>query len=75
MTGLILKHAPIGWNQDDFDVVETGVIVGRIFMSPSAPQDWQWMWASGHNGEIRRAAHEPMRGAAMAAFPKSWRRE
>jgi hypothetical protein len=20
MTGLILKHAPIGWNQDDYDV-------------------------------------------------------
>ncbi len=28
--GLILKRAPIGWNQDDFDVVESGVIVGRI---------------------------------------------
>jgi hypothetical protein len=22
-----------------------------------APQDRPWMWASGHNGEIRRAAH------------------
>jgi hypothetical protein len=22
--GLILKRAPIGWNQDDFDVVEDG---------------------------------------------------
>src|SRR5262245_45059703 len=22
MTGLILKRAPIGWNQDDFDVIE-----------------------------------------------------
>jgi hypothetical protein len=112
MTGLILKHAPIGWNQDDFDVIEDGVIVGRIFMSPSAPQDWQWMgerpqrrdpqrgaradargcdggvpqilaarmtlatrraapqgrpwkWASGHNGDIKRAAHgyEPTREA------------
>ena len=28
---LILKRAPIGWNQDDYDVVENGVIVGRIF--------------------------------------------
>jgi len=35
------------------------------------------MWASGHNGDIRRAAfgYEPTREAAMAAFAKSWRRE
>ena len=31
MTGLILKRAPIGWNQDDFDVLENGKIIGRIF--------------------------------------------
>jgi hypothetical protein len=33
------------------------------------------MWASGHNGDIRRGAHgyEPTREAAMAAFAKSWR--
>ena len=31
MAQLILKRAPIGWNQDDFDVFEDGVIVGRIF--------------------------------------------
>ena len=36
-----------------------------------------WMWASSHNGDLRHAAHgyEPTRGAAMAAFAKSWRRE
>jgi hypothetical protein len=72
---LILKRAPIGWNQDDFDVVEDGVIVGRIFKVPIAPQDRAWMWASGHNGDIRRAAHgyETTHEAAMAAFAKSWR--
>jgi hypothetical protein len=34
------------------------------------------MWASGHNGDIHRAAHgyEPTREAVMAAFAKSWRR-
>jgi hypothetical protein len=58
-------------------VVEDGVIVGRIFKVPIAPQDHHWMWASGHNGDIRRAAHgyEATREAAMAAFVKSWRRE
>jgi len=39
MPSLILRRAPIGWNQDDFDVLEDGVIVGRIFLSPGAPQD------------------------------------
>jgi hypothetical protein len=27
--GVILKRAPTGWNQDDFDMVEDGVIVGQ----------------------------------------------
>ena len=26
MTGLTLKRAPIGWNQDDYDVLEGGGI-------------------------------------------------
>jgi hypothetical protein len=73
----ILKRAPIGPNLEDYEVLEGGVVVGRIFTSPAAPQDRQWMWASGHNGDIRRAAHgyEPTREAALAAFAKSWRRE
>jgi hypothetical protein len=45
MSPLILKRAPIGWNQDDYDVLEDGVIVGRIFKVPIAPQDQPWMWA------------------------------
>jgi hypothetical protein len=52
---LILKRAPIGWNQDDFDVVEDGVIVGRIFfLDAVGPQGRPRMWASGHNGETPR---------------------
>jgi hypothetical protein len=78
MSPLILKRAPIGPNLEDFDVLEDGVVVGRIFLSPGAPQDRQWMWASGHSAAtVARAAHgyEPTREAAMAAFAKSWRRE
>jgi hypothetical protein len=55
-------------------VLENGVVVGPIFMVPVAPEGRPWMWASGHNGDIKRAAHEPTREAAMAAFAKSWRR-
>jgi hypothetical protein len=78
MSPLILKRASASrssgqWRDDDYDVLENGVIVGRIFQSPGAPQDRPWMWASGHNGDIRRAAHgyEPTRQAAMAPFAKS----
>ena len=74
---LILKRTPIGSNLEDYDVLEDGVVVGRIFLSPGAPQERPWMWASGHNGDIRRAAfgYEPTREAAMAAFATSWRRK
>jgi len=53
-------------------------VVGRIFfLDAVGPQSRPSMWASGHNGDYRRAAHgyESTRGAAMAAFAKSWRRE
>jgi hypothetical protein len=58
-------------------VLEGGAVVGRICKEPAAPPDRPWMWASGHNGDINRAAHgyEQTRKAAMAAFAKSWRRE
>jgi hypothetical protein len=78
MTSLILKRAPVGDNQDDYSVLENGVVVGRIFRVPVAPEGRPWMWASGHGGHhIERAAHgyEPTREAAMAAFAKSWRRQ
>jgi hypothetical protein len=56
-----------------------GKLFGLFFWAaspmPIAPQGRRWMWASGHNGHIRHAAHgyEPTREAAMAAFGKSWR--
>src|SRR5262245_5501976 len=34
MTQLILKRAPIGWNQEDYDVLEDGVVVGRRTQGP-----------------------------------------
>jgi hypothetical protein len=38
MAQLILKRAPMGDNQDDYDVLESDVIVGRIFTVPTAPR-------------------------------------
>jgi hypothetical protein len=39
------------WSDDDYDVLENGVVAGRIFLS-AAPRNRPWMWASDHNGEI-----------------------
>jgi hypothetical protein len=81
MKPLILKRGsasrPSGqWRDDDYDVLENGVVVGRIFKVPVAPEGRPWMWASGHSAAtIKRAAHgyEPTREAAMAALARSWR--
>ena len=56
MARLILKRAKVSrpsgsMAHDDFDLLEDGVIVGRISLAPAAPQDRQRMWASGHNGD------------------------
>jgi hypothetical protein len=75
---LILKRAPIGWDQDDCEVLENGVIVGRIFfLAAVSPEGPPLDVGERPNGHIRRAAHgyEPTREAAMAAFAKSWWRE
>jgi hypothetical protein len=57
LSSLILKRNLIGQNSDDFDVLEDGVVVGRIlFISAAGPADRQWMWASGHNGDIHPGA-------------------
>jgi hypothetical protein len=52
------------------------VTVGPHLPIADEPQERQWMWVSGSNGDYRRAAHgyQPTREAAMAAFAKSWRR-
>jgi hypothetical protein len=66
------------WSDDDYDLLENGAVVVRIFLSAAAaPRNRPWMWANGHSGDIRRAAHdyEPTREEAMAPFAKSWRQE
>jgi hypothetical protein len=80
---LTLKRAsasrPSGeWNDDDFDVLANGEVVGRIFKANAAPVGSPWMWtlAFGHH-EDRTPTHgyAATREAAMAEFAKSWRRE
>jgi hypothetical protein len=73
---LVLKRAsasrPSGeWDDDDFDVLADGVVVGRIFKANAAPVGSPWMWtlAFGHH-EDRTATHgyAATREGAMVAF-------
>jgi hypothetical protein len=83
MAGLILKRAsasrPSGkWNEDDFDVLADGAVVGRIFNANAAPVGSPWMWtlAFGHHRDrAPNDGYTATREAAVAAFAKSWRRE
>jgi hypothetical protein len=77
---LILRRASAfrpsgGWNDDDYDVLCNGVVVGRIMQAAAVPVGMSWMWtlAFGHH-EDRTPTHgyAATREAAMAAFAKSW---
>jgi hypothetical protein len=76
---LILKRAPIGWNQDDFDGgrgrASSSAASSRPMQRPVG-SPWMWTLAFGQH-EDRSPAHgyEATREAAMAAFAKNWRRE
>ena len=53
MSPLILERASASrqsgqWRDDDYDVLEDGVIVGRIFLSLIAPKDTPWFWSLAH---------------------------
>src|SRR5258707_2592532 len=80
---LILKRAsasrPSGeWSDDDFDVLCDGAVVGRIMKAAAVPAGMSWMWtlAFGYREDCTPThGYAETRGAAMAAFGKSWRRE
>ncbi|MGA7013305.1 MAG: hypothetical protein WBZ16_13310 [Pseudolabrys sp.] len=80
---LILKRASLSrpsgeWNDDDFDVLADGVIMGRIMLAAAAPVGSPWLWTLAygqHEDRTPTHGYEPTREAAMEAFAKSWRRE
>jgi hypothetical protein len=50
MTQLTLKRAsasPGQWQDEDYDVLADGKVVGRIYENPSvsAPPDMRWFWS------------------------------
>jgi hypothetical protein len=80
---LVLERAstfrPSGeWNDDDYDVLADGVVVGRIMKAAAAPVGTPWLWTLAfgqHEDRWPTHGYEPTREAAMAVFAKSWRRE
>lgn len=78
MTTLILKRAALSrpsgeWNDDDYDVLADGAVVGRIFKAAALPigTPWTRTLAFGHH-EDRTPMHgyAATREDAMAAFAK-----
>jgi hypothetical protein len=66
------------WNDDDFDVLANGEVVGRIFKVSAAPVGSPWMWTLAfgqHEDRTPTHGYAETREAAMGAFAKSWRRE
>jgi hypothetical protein len=49
------------WNDDDYDVLADGVIVGRIMKAAASPVGLPWTLVYGHNGE-RKARYCPNSG-------------
>src|SRR5215831_580784 len=78
---LILKRAlasrPSGeGNDDDFDVLADGVVVGRIMKAAAAPVGAPWLGTIlSYEDRTPTHGYEPTREVAMAAFATSWRRE
>ena len=74
---LILKRAsasrPSGeWNDDDFDVLADGVVVGRIFKSAAAPVGTPWFWTLAHSHpEDRTPTHGAGAYEGEATWPQS----
>ena len=80
MTDLLLKRAALSrqsgkWDDDDFDVLADGVVVGRIFKAGAAPVGMPWMWTMLFDYRWPTHGYAASRETAMAAFATSWRLE
>ena len=80
MTPLFLKRASASrssgqWSDDDYDVLENGVVVGRIFhLQAAAPEGRPRMSASATRGtsSVPRAVMRPPARRRWRPFAKSW---
>src|SRR5262252_1244366 len=71
---LVLKRAsasrPSGeWNDDDYDVLAEGVVVGRIMKAVASPVETPWLWTlmfGYHEDRTPTHGYAATRDAAMA---------
>jgi hypothetical protein len=70
---LILKRASASRDDDDFDVLGDGVVVGRIMKVHAAPVGSPWMWTLMVGYEDRTPTHgyAETRETAMAHSPRA----
>ena len=74
--GMLIKRAALSrpsgqWDDDDFDVLANGEVVGRIYKANAAPVDSPWMWTLAfwhHEGRAPTDGNAVTREAAMAAL-------
>jgi hypothetical protein len=62
MSSLILKHTE--WEDDDYDLLADGVVVGRIMHATAAPLGTPWMWTLIFGHHRRPHAHARLRADA-----------
>jgi hypothetical protein len=44
LAGATAARPRIEWDDDDFDVLADGVVVGRIMKAAASPQGMSWLW-------------------------------
>jgi hypothetical protein len=80
---LLLKRAALSrssgtWNDDDFDVLANGEVVGRFYKASAAPVHSPWMWntrfsaSRGSNANARLCCDRRGRDGRLFALP-GWR--
>jgi hypothetical protein len=58
------------WNDDDYDVVADGVVVGRNMKAAAAPVGMSWRWTLAYAyHEDRSPTHGPRQGTCVIATP------
>ena len=80
MKSLILKktasHYGGEWSDNDFVVLDSGKVVGRIMLQPHAPKGQPWFWTiTAHKRRRYGRGYAGSREQAMADFKTAWERK
>ena len=77
LPGLMLKRTDRR-DEECYDLMSSGQVVGHLRLSDVAPAAAPWVWAIAFDHRERRKpthGYEPTRESAMQAFARSWRRD